>query len=209
MALKLNNLDFQYLFLLRTIQELHEKKQQLQTCLSNGYFCMSKARYVMGIKRISKLNYAAVMNAQTTVGVEHGDEEGFSFNVSCDKKEKKESTKNEISDKENDLKKRNVKSNNDDSLDMKKSDEDANTKTLSEWGDLSSAITEIAADDELEEITPVDPLNWFGVLVPQTLRQCQIEFRKAAIIAGDIVSLESKLKLTETKIKALISEIQS
>lgn len=39
-----------------------------------------------------------------------------------------------------------------------------------------------------------DPLNWFGVLVPQTLRTAKEQFQKATELVIESVNVEQKLK---------------
>nr|XP_039265038.1 coiled-coil domain-containing protein 115-like [Styela clava] len=202
------NLDFQYLNLLRIIQQIHEKKQQLQTCMENGFFCMSKARYVMGMKQVSKLNYAAVMSANVTVNVEQNDDEVSKFEVQHNKNERKVSEKQNKTksgdQKEAILRKRNVGNSSSEDKNIETDDTDHVQSSINE---LPSAVSDIDISEEDKIATPTDPLNWFGVLVPQSLRQCQIEFRKASIIIGDISTLQSQLKLAKTKIKKLNSEV--
>uniref|UniRef100_A0A2K6NAC7 Vacuolar ATPase assembly protein VMA22 n=1 Tax=Rhinopithecus roxellana TaxID=61622 RepID=A0A2K6NAC7_RHIRO len=53
---------------------------------------------------------------------------------------------------------------------------------------------------------PRDPLNWFGILVPHSLRQAQASFRDGLQLAADIASLQnsrSQLRGLQEKLKQL------
>ncbi|KAM7134254.1 coiled-coil domain-containing protein 115 [Macrochelys suwanniensis] len=49
-----------------------------------------------------------------------------------------------------------------------------------------------------------DPLTWFGILVPQSLRQAQSSFKEGILLAGEIASLQSDLEATRAQYQALL-----
>uniref|UniRef100_A0A4X2K391 Vacuolar ATPase assembly protein VMA22 n=1 Tax=Vombatus ursinus TaxID=29139 RepID=A0A4X2K391_VOMUR len=53
-----------------------------------------------------------------------------------------------------------------------------------------------------------DPLTWFGILVPQSLRQAQGSFRAALLMAGEIAALQSRIEWGRAQIQALLQEKQ-
>ncbi|XP_032626065.2 vacuolar ATPase assembly protein VMA22 [Chelonoidis abingdonii] len=49
-----------------------------------------------------------------------------------------------------------------------------------------------------------DPLTWFGILVPQSLRQAQSSFREGILLAAEIASLQSDIEATLAQYRALL-----
>ncbi|XP_034648651.1 coiled-coil domain-containing protein 115, partial [Trachemys scripta elegans] len=49
-----------------------------------------------------------------------------------------------------------------------------------------------------------DPLTWFGILVPQSLRQAQSSFKEGILLAGEIASLQSDIEATRAQYRALL-----
>uniref|UniRef100_A0A2K6NAC5 Vacuolar ATPase assembly protein VMA22 n=1 Tax=Rhinopithecus roxellana TaxID=61622 RepID=A0A2K6NAC5_RHIRO len=69
---------------------------------------------------------------------------------------------------------------------------------------LSSALRRRKEPQSSE--APRDPLNWFGILVPHSLRQAQASFRDGLQLAADIASLQnsrSQLRGLQEKLKQL------
>ena len=57
-------------------------------------------------------------------------------------------------------------------------------------------------------IKPTEPLKWFGVLAPSTLKQSQKCFEKAAELTVGIASLQSELALCLRAEKSLRKEMK-
>eukprot|EP00079_Xenopus_tropicalis_P020229 XP_012810927.1 PREDICTED: coiled-coil domain-containing protein 115 [Xenopus tropicalis] len=53
-----------------------------------------------------------------------------------------------------------------------------------------------------------DPLRWFGVLVPQSLRQAQSTFREGILLAAEVASLQSSVDTTQREWRLLLAEKQ-
>ncbi|XP_072480726.1 coiled-coil domain-containing protein 115 [Notamacropus eugenii] len=51
-----------------------------------------------------------------------------------------------------------------------------------------------------------DPLTWFGILVPQSLRQAQGSFRAALLLAGEIAALQSRIEWGRARVQGLLRE---
>lgn len=169
-----------YLSYLRTVQEIHEKKQLLQKSISDGFFLMSKARYIMGVERVSRLHYSSDMKATTMTYLKQDDDENTVFDVS------------------------NVKP----TSDSKKPDTSGgirrrkNSSSESSETPVETGISDLGLSDEETDDTP-DPLRWFGVLVPQALRDSQEKFRVATAITGQICTLNEKMKFYEKSISQI------
>ncbi|XP_004479363.1 coiled-coil domain-containing protein 115 [Dasypus novemcinctus] len=50
---------------------------------------------------------------------------------------------------------------------------------------------------------PPDPLNWFGILVPHSLRQAQASFSEGLQLAADIASLQTRINWGRSQVRAL------
>ena len=144
-----------------------------------GYFSMAKARYAMGTQTVGALQYDTVMSALVHVKPSletvshHETEECFEFQVERIRPGKVDkshtSQLKEAVEEESHLRRR---------------------KPLSAEGhsveDLPPAEEE-RAEEEKEGVRegdpPKDPLKWFGILVPQSLRhsqQCFIQGRQTS-----------------------------
>ncbi|KAH0628937.1 hypothetical protein JD844_010595 [Phrynosoma platyrhinos] len=55
-----------------------------------------------------------------------------------------------------------------------------------------------------EKLGHQDPLNWFGILVPQSLRQAQRTFREGIHLAAEIASLQSELETCRRHYRTLL-----
>jgi hypothetical protein len=101
-------------------------------------------------------------------------------------------------------------------LDLKKSDESSRStvrrRNVKKTDVEQEHIEEVPArNDEICDENKisidrrkVDPLRWFGVLVPLSLRQSQSDFKAAASMALDIATLKTKLQSLGQKYKSLL-----
>lgn len=184
-------LNVAYLSYLRTVQEIHEKKQQLQKCISDGFFMMSKARYIMGVERVSKLHYSPDMKAKSMVYMKNDNDDNTVFDVKLATDSKQPVT------------------NNSDSLRKRKK---ASLESIETPVETAVSDLKLSDDDEESDDTP-DPLKWFGVLVPKALRDSQENFKKATVITGQICTLNEKLKfyeksISQSQLKTSVDKIQ-
>uniref|UniRef100_A0A8C4SCM0 Vacuolar ATPase assembly protein VMA22 n=2 Tax=Erpetoichthys calabaricus TaxID=27687 RepID=A0A8C4SCM0_ERPCA len=54
-----------------------------------------------------------------------------------------------------------------------------------------------------------DPLRWFGVLVPQTLKQAQSSFKEVIKLAADIATLQTQIEATRAEFRTLLEQKQN
>ena len=85
------------------------------------------------------------------------------------------------------LRKRNVKSEN-------PSKEDHIEEVIKTDADKNTKANENNGENELEKKRLFDPIKWFGVLVPGSLKQSQVEFRKCIEVAVNVGNLQTKLE---------------
>ena len=62
--------------------------------------------------------------------------------------------------------------------------------------DISSAVEDL---DISEKNKPKDPIKWFGVLVPQPLRDSQSRFKRAAEISVGLASKKAEMETLRKK----------
>uniref|UniRef100_A0A2K5CTB5 Vacuolar ATPase assembly protein VMA22 n=1 Tax=Aotus nancymaae TaxID=37293 RepID=A0A2K5CTB5_AOTNA len=55
---------------------------------------------------------------------------------------------------------------------------------------------------------PQDPLNWFGILVPHSLRQAQASFRDGLQLAADIASLQNRIDWGRNQLRELQEKLK-
>ncbi|XP_006196121.2 coiled-coil domain-containing protein 115 isoform X2 [Vicugna pacos] len=55
---------------------------------------------------------------------------------------------------------------------------------------------------------PQDPLNWFGILVPHSLRQAQASFREGLQLAADMASLQSRINEGRSQVRGLQEKLK-
>ncbi|XP_037705972.1 coiled-coil domain-containing protein 115 isoform X2 [Choloepus didactylus] len=55
---------------------------------------------------------------------------------------------------------------------------------------------------------PRDPLNWFGILVPHSLRQAQASFSEGLQLAADIATLQTRIDWGRSRLRGLQEKCQ-
>ncbi|KAM7237524.1 hypothetical protein CapIbe_011768, partial [Capra ibex] len=55
---------------------------------------------------------------------------------------------------------------------------------------------------------PQNPLKWFGILVPHSLRQAQASFREGLQLAADMVSLQSRISWGRSQLQELQEKLK-
>nr|XP_033779082.1 coiled-coil domain-containing protein 115 [Geotrypetes seraphini]XP_033779090.1 coiled-coil domain-containing protein 115 [Geotrypetes seraphini] len=192
-------LDQLVLKLMSKLETLQEKRQTFNNLVEQGWLSLSQSRFAMGNKSVSSLQYGHQMTPSVhvcTCACENG---SWSFEVgNTDNGERKSPTKGlldqpevqEIGFKEQVLRRRK--------------------------GDLSRKDPPVSRDIPTEKLKSMrqgggpgpaqDPLKWFGVLVPQSLRQAQNSFKKGLSLAVDIATLQSSIETIYEQYRALLEK---
>ncbi|XP_055971615.1 coiled-coil domain-containing protein 115 [Sorex fumeus] len=55
---------------------------------------------------------------------------------------------------------------------------------------------------------PQDPLNWFGILVPHSLRLAQASFREGLQLAADMASLQTRIDWGQSQLRELQEKLR-
>ena len=64
---------------------------------------------------------------------------------------------------------------------------------------LEKSMSELLVSQTFQK----DPLKWFGILLPQSLKECQMKFKKAAELSCKTASLRSKYLTLQQKYRDL------
>ncbi|MGH0161987.1 UNVERIFIED_CONTAM: hypothetical protein FKN15_042385 [Acipenser sinensis] len=222
------------------MENLQEKRNLLNSLIEAGWFAMSKARYAMGNKCVSSLQYGHEMAplvrlhtkltvrppratasedkaalgslqaslqapGQTTGGagaraLEKGEvqfrtERTEPKPVENSKEEPKEVE--EIGPKEEGVRRRktvNKKTDKEDPLEPK---EMPDTKERTEPDRMVKGQT-----------SSQDPLKWFGILVPQSLKQAQSSFKQVIELAAEIATLQTQVEATREEFRTQLQSKQ-
>lgn len=181
------NLDQLALQSLEIIEELLEERRKFDQLLRNGFFQITQARHIMGSKSVSSLqlpvdggpSIKALAKVNRTVRVENLIET-FSYEIVSEVRAEGAEVKTN-----NVLKKRGGKK------------EELVTGEYSGEPPLSNPATKKGVKD---------PLNWFGVLVPRSLRDSQNIFRHGLLYVCKVASLQTDLENVRKRFKELYKE---
>ncbi|XP_043357533.1 coiled-coil domain-containing protein 115 isoform X1 [Dermochelys coriacea] len=201
-------LDERLLHLLGALETLQGKRDEFNRRVEQGWFSLSRSRFAMGCKSVSALQYGACMEPLVRVhargrspGRERGSvvwfppsSEGESGQVafqvipgewdpSAEAAEGSPAVE-EIGPQDQVLRQRKGPG-----------------KTVNPGAPLEAAPE---PPDSPNGASSRDPLTWFGILVPQSLRQAQSSFKEGILLAGEIASLQSDLQATRAQYRALL-----
>ncbi|XP_048034292.1 coiled-coil domain-containing protein 115 [Megalobrama amblycephala] len=181
-----NRLDAQLLLFMDQLEALEEKRHKLNSLIEEGWFSIAKARYSMGNKQVSVLQYASEM--EPLVHVEASLLEGGTAKFKCERRENKtEEPKNntieDIGAKETGLRRR------------------INTKQKGVKEEEQETDPQVKTKAESSTPEHRDPLKWFGILVPQNLKQAQSAFKEVITLSAEIASLQSAILATRKEMQ--------
>ncbi|CAJ0927435.1 unnamed protein product, partial [Ranitomeya imitator] len=183
-------LDQLLLRVMDDLEDLKEKRQCLNAVIEKGWFCLSQSRYSMGNKSVSSLQYTPEMTPSTFVQdstVEDGLTTFTAEHVLPDTQDKV--TEEKLPKVEN---------------------IGAADQVLRHRGhkSIKEPPKPTTAEDHEKPKSPVasDPLRWFGVLVPQSLRQAQSNFRQGTILAAEVASLQNSIEENRQQYRALLAQ---
>ncbi|XP_043344277.1 coiled-coil domain-containing protein 115 isoform X1 [Cervus canadensis] len=198
-------LDFLLLQLLGDLEQLEAKRQALNARVEEGWLSLSKARYAMGAKSVGPLQYASHMEPQVRVCTRSGALHAAAGGRAEARlgPPKVQSLFSFCSEAQDGLQK----------FWMVR----AGTQTPEEVGSreaafLSSALRRRKGLPRTPEPdsspAPQNPLKWFGILVPHSLRQAQASFREGLQLAADMASLQSRINWGRSQLKELQEKLK-
>ncbi|XP_074145268.1 coiled-coil domain-containing protein 115-like [Sminthopsis crassicaudata] len=182
-------LDDHVVQLFLELEQLEGKRAELNARVEEGWFSLSKTRYAMGAKAVGPLQYSSSMAPLFRVCASEPEPGRPEFQVLF---AKAGSPKDPSPTEDQGV-----------TAGEPKSESPVLRRRQQPLGSSPQpAPPTPAAETSVEQ----DPLTWFGILVPQSLRQAQGSFRGALLIAGEIAGLQSRVEWERTRIQALIQE---
>ncbi|XP_068454222.1 coiled-coil domain-containing protein 115 [Clinocottus analis] len=187
-------LDKKLLRFMDQLELLEEKRATLNSLIEQGWFSLSKARYSMGNKHVSPLQYASEIEPLVCVHAKTLDSGEVDFCTErvkekcCNEVGKDNGLIEDIGPQEEGVRRR---------IKPKK---DTTEKELSEETSSEKA-PEVTAVRERDQNPQQDPLKWFGILVPQSLKHAQSSFKQVIELSAEIAMLQTAVLNTRQELK--------
>lgn len=208
---KLDSLVLDYF---ETLENISVLRMQLDASLKDGFLQMAKARYSMGNKRVTALQYdvremTAIKRVQSQVEPNRGIH-GFSLeSISLvNEAPPSESRGAQIRVRASDDV---VVADRDEFVGDGDDDQDEDCPLIeasrATRTDSAPVQPRIASDPAPPLAVPKDPLKWFGLLVPQALKHSQLSFQRSLTVVCELASLQAKLQKITAEYTAAESEV--
>ncbi|KAF1390450.1 hypothetical protein PFLUV_G00058170 [Perca fluviatilis] len=187
-------LDEKLLLFMDQLALLEEKRATLNSLIEQGWFSMSKARYSMGNKHVSALQYASEIEPLVSVHARTLDNGEVDF---CTERVKQKCSNEAGKDA------RLIE-------DIGPQEEGVRRRIKPKKDITEKDAREEASSEKVPEVTPVrkgdqnpqqDPLKWFGILVPQSLKQAQSSFKQVIELSAEIATLQTAVLNTRQELK--------
>lgn len=182
------SLDQLLLRLMDDLEALKEKRECLNALIEKGWLCLSQSRYSMGNKSVSSLQYKPEMSPSVLVQDSTAEDGVTTFTAERVQPGDKV-TEEKLQEVEN---------------------IGAADQVLRHRGHkVTSEAPKPTTTEESEKPkapSTIDPLRWFGVLVPQSLRQAQSNFQQGILLAAEVSSLQSSIEETRKQYQALLAK---
>ncbi|XP_072304675.1 coiled-coil domain-containing protein 115 [Eucyclogobius newberryi] len=173
-------LDQKLLSFMDQLELLEEKRASLNAMIEQGWFSMSKARYSMGNKQVSSLQYANEIEPRIRVHTQPLENGGMKFSThKTTLKSNEPKPVEDVGPQETAVRRRNKN--------IQNTECEESEKTIPSQSCESQKMRK--CDKNLQQ----DPINWFGILVPQTLKQAQSSFKQVIELSVDIASLQTAI----------------
>lgn len=182
-------IDVKLLRFMDQLELLEEKRASLNALIEQGWFSISKARYSMGNKQVSSLQYASEIEPLLCVHTQSLDNGEIQFSTNKVNEKSNEDLKpvEDIGPQETGVRQRKQKKPN---VDKKEESE----RTIPEQ------LQEIKKVPKCVHSPQQDPLKWFGILVPQSLKQAQSSFKQVIELSAEIASLQTAVLNTRQEL---------
>ncbi|KAJ1095561.1 hypothetical protein NDU88_000723 [Pleurodeles waltl] len=188
------------------LETLQRKRVALNELVEQGWFSLSQSRYAMGNKGVSSLQYGSQMEPLVRVSASASEDGSCQFQV-----ERITSTKQETADapylpivedigpRDQVLRKRKG---------PVKTEEPTSPEKLPVDEAEPSMPGKAQGIKEAERVASQDPLKWFGILVPQSLRRAQNSFKQGLDLAVEVAELQSSIETTRIQYRTLLAKKQ-
>ncbi|XP_041953608.1 coiled-coil domain-containing protein 115 [Alosa sapidissima] len=196
------HLDHKLLNLMDQLEDLEEKREKLNSLIEEGWFSLSKARYSMGNKQVSTLQYASEMIPLVRVHTKMLDSGEAEFQTQREEfqvggGDRAGVTVEDIGPEEEGTTPR-------DGLRRRGHKKQNELKEEVSSGQLK----ETSHEPKTDHAEPQDPVKWFGILVPQNLKQAQSSFKQVIELAAEIAALQSAVVASRVELQRLVKEKQ-
>lgn len=187
-------LDDKLLRFMDQLELLAEKRAKLNSLIEQGWFSISKARYSMGNKQVSALQYASEIEPLVYVHARTLDDGEVDF---CTEKAEQKSGYEPEKDSQS-------------IEDIGPQEEGVRRRNRPKKDTMEKEDREEGSDEKTPEVTSVkishhspqqDPLKWFGILVPQSLKQAQSSFKQVIELSAEIATLQAAVVKTRQELK--------
>uniref|UniRef100_A0A6Q2YJ37 Vacuolar ATPase assembly protein VMA22 n=1 Tax=Esox lucius TaxID=8010 RepID=A0A6Q2YJ37_ESOLU len=238
-------LDKKLLVFMDQLELLEEKREKLNSLIEQGWFFMSKARYSMGNKQVSALQYGNEMEPLVRVNTRYQGETLSYYNLVnilyihylrytiiiyilyvCMFYRRLESGEaafqtdrnTQTTPEEKPLAEKLVEDIGPKDTEGLRRRTQAKKVLTTEEGGQSATETELLRESDdmkpppsskLEHNPQQNPLRWFGVLVPQTLKQAQVSFRQVIELSAEVAALQSAVLATRKQLQQQMMEKNS
>ncbi|XP_061669270.1 coiled-coil domain-containing protein 115 isoform X2 [Syngnathoides biaculeatus] len=180
-------LDEKILTFMDQLELLEEKRARLNTLIEQGWFFISKARYSMGNKQVSALQYASEIKPQVSL---HVSSESPKYNSEC---HNTNAPVEVIGPQEEGIRRR-----------IKPTKGSGEMEAVEELSHKKSH--EDLPASKTEENPQQNPLHWFGILVPQSLKQAQMSFKQVIELSAEIATLQVQILNTRQELMRRFQE---
>ncbi|MBN3296882.1 CC115 protein, partial [Amia calva] len=190
LSLRLDELTMQFM---DQLESLEQKRERFNSLIEQGWFSISKARYAMGNKCVSALQYGNEMEPLVHINTRASEGGGVEFCTerleprSTEASKEDLSTVEEIGPKEEGIRRR---------------------KTAKPKDPREDAVVseEVPKDEQTAgqiggPLRSPDPLKWFGILVPQSLKQAQSTFKQVIELSAEIAVLQTQVTATREQLR--------
>ncbi|XP_066065043.1 coiled-coil domain-containing protein 115 isoform X2 [Chamaea fasciata] len=165
------SLDEAALEVMEALELLHERREQLEQHLRQGWLSLAQARYSLGCHRVSSLQYGATMVPRVRVCHRQDPEGRPHF-------EEVPGTGGDPEDPD----------------------------PQPGGGDGLRQRRGAPEKGETPTRPPQDPLGWFGVLVPPSLRQAQGSFQRGVTLAVEVAELQATVEAAAARYRRLLRQ---
>ncbi|XP_059805576.1 coiled-coil domain-containing protein 115 [Hypanus sabinus] len=196
-------LDEELLRYLEEMEQLDDRRERLQRLMEQGWLSLSKARYSMGTKWVSSLQYGSEMVPLARVDVSQKEDGHYDFRV--ERVDSGEQTGGTITEKHLEI----------EEIGPKEQEEAPLVRRRRKPEGGGEVCTPQASEEDRERPSrpggpPLarDPMKWFGVLVPHSLRLAQASFKEVMELAAEVATLQSRISKTKSRYRDLLRQKQ-
>ncbi|KAF2073395.1 hypothetical protein CYY_005308 [Polysphondylium violaceum] len=192
------------------LEYLNELREQYNELLKNGYFYLAKSRYSMGLKSLGQLQYPENIKSTFTITIDS--DNSLSIHERQDKKKSPSSSSNNTSSSSSSTTTTTKRRGGNKESKTKADSDDESSDDESENNNNNQENNENNQDGEKKPATPKrgnkelikkDPIYWFGIMTPSTLKQSQSYFKQSINLSLEMSNKIILLNVIEKQLEEL------